>query len=55
VEIDNVEMSTAKTENSIADNSDMSARAMDVEERPRREAARRVDRERRALIENHSL
>jgi len=28
VEIDHVEMSTAKIENSIADNSDMSARAM---------------------------
>ena len=55
VEIDNVETSTAKTENSTADNSDMSTRAMDVEERSTREVARRVDRERRALIENHSL
>ena len=31
---------------------DVQGGADDVEERPRREAARRVDRERRALMEN---
>ena len=41
--------------NSTADNSDVPARTVDVEERPRREAARRVDSQRRSLIENQLL
>ena len=51
-EIDNVETSTRKPDNSTADNSDVPSRTMDVKERPRREAARIVDREERALLEN---
>lgn len=46
-EIDNVETSTAKPDNSTADNSDVPASTMGVKERPRREAARRLDREER--------
>ena len=39
----------------IADIPDMLDGAEDAEERPRREAARRADRERRALMENKLL
>ena len=42
--------STAKADKSTADNSDMPARTMDVEERPIREASRRVDQEIGVLI-----
>ena len=41
--------------NSTADNSDVPARTVDVEERPGREAARRADSQRRSLIENQLL
>ena len=39
----------------IADIPDVLGGADDAEERPRREAARRADRERRALMENKLL
>ena len=41
--------------NLTADNSDVPARTVDVEDRPRREAARRADSQRRSLIENQLL
>ena len=54
-EIDSVETSIAKPDNSATDNSDVPVRTMGVKELPRREAARRVDREERALLENQWL
>ena len=52
-----LELGIHQQEDSTPENPDLSDRTADVcvEDRPRREAARRADRERRALIDNQSL
>ena len=50
-----LELGIHQQQDPMTDNPAVPAMTADVAERPRREGARRADRERRALIENSSL